>query len=116
MAKVFDADEGREAFQPVTLRLRGQEYELGTDLVAVLQAAAAATADEDEGSIPDHRFATKVPELLPILAPDAPTDLGPGEQFVAMKALTALLNQLGARPFRTTADGDDKGRDPETGG
>jgi hypothetical protein len=99
--KVFDIDAmaAEAGYQPVQVRFRGQEYQLGNTAAGLFKAADLADKlpDDDTAAI-----VTALPDLLEILSPGWPAEeqLTVAEEMVLVQAVTEVMNRLGQARFQ----------------
>lgn len=97
---VFDLDEAASGFEPVRIKLRGQEYTLAATAASLLVAIAYA-AEHFGGEDTDlARIAEHVRPMFQALAPDAPQDLTLMEELALVRPVTELLNRISSLSFR----------------
>lgn len=114
--KVFDVDAQSSAYQPVEVKFRGKQYQLGRDTAGLLYAAEAYNAVPDplqtpqgqaptpEQSASQTEYVTKLVEILPsvltALNGDFPTDdLTAGEESALLNVVTEVLSRMGDLSF-----------------
>lgn len=92
--EVFDIDEQAGAFQPVRVKLRGQESVLGSTALSLMKAAQLGQDTED--------ILSQLRPMLGQLCPELPIDdLTPGEEVALMRAVTEVMRRMGRLTFRT---------------
>lgn len=104
MADVYDVDAASQDFNPVRVKFRGAEYELGNDVVGLVRAAAMfQSADEEDGKQVMEKLPAILVALSPALAPVLEEKaLGSAEAVAFVPAAQEALTRF-AR-FRSSAE------------
>jgi len=101
--QIFDIDEqGASGFEPVTVRFRGTEYQLGTTAYGLVATPALLAVGEDttEHQVLAH-IMKNLRACIRLLCADlhdaieADANITPGEEFALMKAVMEVLNRIG---------------------
>jgi hypothetical protein len=101
MSQVYDIDAAAGSYQPVTIKLRAQEYVLGETVQQLMTMSSLLNSVKDESG--QVEVSAHIVEILATLAPQAPQNLTAGEQIALVRPITEVLTRFNALSFQEAA-------------
>ncbi|MCI0669326.1 MAG: hypothetical protein L0Y64_02575 [Myxococcaceae bacterium] len=107
MADTYDVDAGAGNFRPITVKFRGQDYQLPASALALVRAATKGKTFVDPNAEPLEGMMAALPVVLRELNPAWPADppLTDGELLALMAPVTEVLNRIRGLTFQAETAG-----------
>lgn len=107
MNTIIDIDERAGAFEPVRVKFRGKEYELGKSALELLSVSAVYSGNPRRDDEAEVEYAVRLAPLvlrgvsseIAAVLDEAP--LSAAEELAVVPVLTEVVKRIGALNFRT---------------
>lgn len=108
MTNVIDIDARAGSFEPVTVRFRGQEYELGKHAIELLTVSSVYSGNPKRDDESEIEYAVRLAPLVlravssEIAAVLDAQELSAAEELAIVPVLTEVVKRIGALNFLTS--------------